>query len=303
MRVVGLKFLDIHPQPFYNICCQTTNMSKSNRQRRTSYSPRAQVNESLAALISRRKPGEQLPPEPQLAQQLGVSRATLREAMRSFEEHGQIVRRHGVGTFVAPPPPLIETGLEELESLDTLTRRIGLEIQMSDAVIEERKATPNEAAHLQVPPGSPVISVARVMTTGLRPGAKPGTPQPVAYLVDIVPTTYLRRQDLGETFNGSVLDLLIERGEPALSHSRTDIMAEAAQGALARKLHQQRGDVLLKLEAQLVAQDGQVVDYSLSYFVPGYLRFHVVRRIGKGKANSGTARDAARAEPQTSNLK
>ena len=81
--------------------------------------------------------------------------------------------------------------------------------------------------------------------------------QPVAYLVDIVPTTYLRQQDLGETFNGSVLDLFIERGEPALSHSRTDIMAEAADGALARKLHLQRGDMLLKLEAQLVARDGR----------------------------------------------
>jgi len=251
-------------------------MNKSNRQQRTSYSPRLQVNESLADLISRRKPGEQLPPEPQLAQQLGVSRATLREAMRSFEEHGQIVRRHGVGTYIAPPPPLIETGLEELESLDTLARRIGFEIHMSDAVIEEREAAPNEAARLQVPPGSLVLSVARVMKAGA---------QPVAYLVDIVPTTYLRRQDLGETFNGSVLDLFIRRGEPALSHSRTDIMAEAARGVLARQLHSQRGDVLLKLEAQLIAQDGQVVDYSLSYFVPGYLRFHVVRRIGKGESN------------------
>jgi hypothetical protein len=39
--------------------------------------------------------------------------------------------------------------------------------------------------------------------------------------------------------------------------------------------------VLLKLEAQLSARDGQVVDYSLSYFVPGHLRFHVVRRVGE----------------------
>jgi len=246
-------------------------MNKSNRQQRTSYSPRIQVNESLAALISRRKPGEQLPPEPQLAQQLGVSRATLREAMRSFEERGQLVRRHGVGTFVASPPLIIETGLEVLESLHTLARRIGLEIHMGDAVIKEREATPNEAARLQVEPGSLVLSVARVIVAG---------EQPIAYLVDIVPTTFLRRQDLGEAFDGSVLDLLIERGEPALSHSRTDIMAEAAQGTLARQLHSQRGDVLLKLEAQLVAQDGQIVDYSLSYFVPGYMRFHVVRRVG-----------------------
>jgi GntR family transcriptional regulator len=241
-------------------------------------SPREQVNQALTDLLGQHQPGEQLPPEPQLAQKLGVSRATLREAMRSFEERGQIVRRHGVGTFVAPPSPVIEAGLEELESLDTLARRIGLETHMGNAVIEEREATPNEAARLQVAPGTQVLSVARVIMTG---------EQPVAYLVDIVPTTWLRQQDLGAGFHGSVLDLFIQRGDPALSHSRTDIVAEAAQGAIARQLHLRRGAVLLKLEAQLYSRDGQVVDHSLSYFVPGHLHFHVVRRIGQlnGEAN------------------
>jgi GntR family transcriptional regulator len=251
-----------------------------------------QVNRAFADLLSRCQPGDQLPPEPQLAQQLGVSRATLREAMRSFEERGQIVRLHGVGTFVAPPS-VIETGLEELESLDTLARRIGLETHMSDAVIEEREATSHEAACLQISPGTQVLSVARVIMTGT---------QPVAYLVDVVPTTFLRKQDLGEAFNGSVLDLFIRRSQPALSHSRTDIIAEPAQGTIARQLRLQRGGVLLKLEAQLYSRDGQVVDYSLSYFVPGHFHFHVVRRIGKlnGDSNLDAARDALRAKPQDS---
>jgi GntR family transcriptional regulator len=99
---------------------------------------------------------------------------------------------------------------------------------------------------------------------------------------------------LGEAFNGSVLDLLIERSAPPPSHSRTDIVAEAAHGAVARQLGLSRGEVLLKLEAQLIARDGQVMDYSLSYFVPGYLRFHVVRRIGKSESNN---------KSQISNLK
>jgi len=231
--------------------------------------------------LNKRRPGERLPTEPQLAQQLGVSRATLREAMRSFEERGLLVRRHGVGTFVAQPPPVIESGLEELESLDTLAQRIGLETRMGEAVIEERKASPEEADHLQISPGDPVLSVARVMLAGA---------QPVAYLVDLVPTAWLGAQALGETFNGSVLDLFLERGVPALSHSRTDIMAEAADGMLARKLHLRRGDVLLKLEAQLVALDNHVVDYSLSYFVPGHFRFHVVRRVGKNNGESTLAK-------------
>ena len=48
---------------------------------------------------------------------------------------------------------------------------------------------------------------------------------------------------------------------------------------LAHALRIQRGAPLMKLVAQLFAADGQIVDYSISHFVPGYFRFHVVRRI------------------------
>jgi GntR family transcriptional regulator len=253
----------------------TASRTSTYKRSATSLSPREQVHAALATLLNGRQPGEQLPAEPQLAHQLGVSRATLRETMRSFEERGLIVRRHGVGTFVAPPPPVIETGLEELESLDTLARRTGLQTRMGEAVIEEREATPNEAFRLQVPPRTPVLAVARVMMTGTLPGALP-----VAFLVDVVPAAYLRRQDLGPAFSGSVLDVFIQRKHPPLSHSRTDILAEAADEAAAGKLHLQRGDVLLRLEAQLYACDGRVVDYSISQFVPGHFHFHVVRRVG-----------------------
>ena len=257
--------------------------SANTRHRTAPRSPREQVHAALATLLNGRAIGEQLPAEPQLAHQLGVSRATLREAMRSFEERRLIVRRHGVGTFVAPPPPVIETGLEELESLDTLARRMGLETRMGEAVIEEREATPNEAFRLQIPPKAPILSVARVMMTGARP---------VAFLVDVVPTAYLRRQDLGPAFNGSVLDLFIQREHPSLSHSRTDILVEAADEETAHKLHLQRGDVLLRLEAQLYARDGRVVDYSMSQFIPGHFHFHVVRRVGE--ATSKTTRPMSR---------
>ena len=45
------------------------------------------------------KEKEKLPSEFELAKLLGVSRATLREALRVLEEENIIVRRHGVGTF------------------------------------------------------------------------------------------------------------------------------------------------------------------------------------------------------------
>lgn len=46
------------------------------------------------------KPGDRLPPERELAQQFGVSRASVREAMRLLDQKGLVVIKPGAGTFV-----------------------------------------------------------------------------------------------------------------------------------------------------------------------------------------------------------
>ncbi|PSL00634.1 GntR family transcriptional regulator [Murinocardiopsis flavida] len=53
----------------------------------------------------RLKPGERLPPERELAATLGVSRPSLREALRFLQSRGVLSIRHGVGVFVEAPAP------------------------------------------------------------------------------------------------------------------------------------------------------------------------------------------------------
>jgi GntR family transcriptional regulator len=102
----------------------------------------------------------------------------------------------------------------------------------------------------------------------------------VAYLVDILPEDILLPADLQAGFTGSVLDLLLRRGVPQLRHSIAEIRAVAATAEVARSLEIQRGDVLLMFSAALVTAEDRVVDHSLSYFLPGYFRFKVVRKVG-----------------------
>ncbi len=230
-----------------------------------------QLHESLRQLISNTEPGGRLPSEPKLAKQLGVSRATLREAMRIFETQGVIHRRQGVGTFVIPPSQVMETGLEVLESIITQAERKRLDIDVGPYTIKERKATEKEAKYLGIQPGDDVLEVAWVMETPDRP---------VAYLVDVLPQGILNPKNTRLQFSGSVLDLLMQKRELALTTSRTEIGAVAAPGEIARSLGIQRGDVVLFFEATLFAGDGRVVDYSHSYYLPGYFKFHVVRRVG-----------------------
>lgn len=229
------------------------------------------LHDSLGQMIAHTEPGARLPSEPELAQKLGVSRATLREAMRTFETQGLIRRRQGAGTFVTHPSAIIETGLEVLESIETLAERIGLPVALGERKIERRPATEEEAKALELPFGRQVVCVQRVIQAESRP---------VAYLIDVLPDEMLTEADLQAGFTGSVFDLLLKRGTPTLLTSRTEINAVTASGEVARALGIQRGDVLLRFIAYLYATDGQVIDHSYSYFLPGYFRFHVLRRVG-----------------------
>ena len=131
--------------------------------------PFQRLQADLAALISKTKAGERLPSEPDLSKQLGVSRATLREAMRTFETQGLIRRRQGSGTFVVGRVPVIEAGLELLESLDTMAERLGLEVSVSDLHIESVPADKEHAEALNVLPSAKLTRIRRVMRADRAP--------------------------------------------------------------------------------------------------------------------------------------
>ena len=232
--------------------------------------PFQRLQADLAALISKTKAGERLPSEPDLSKQLGVSRATLREAMRTFETQGLIRRRQGSGTFVVGRVPVIEAGLELLESLDTMAERLGLEVSVSGLHIESVPADKEHAEVLNVLPSAKLTRIRRVMRADARP---------VAYLVDELPEDILKPSQLPVSFKGSVLDFLLDRGDH-LTASRAGISAIDAAADVAKTLEIQRGDVLLQFISQLYNASGRVVDYSSSYFIPGYFHFHVNRRVG-----------------------
>lgn len=225
------------------------------------------LHAQLGELISKLTPGERLPTEPKLAEMLGVSRATLREAMRTFETQGRIQRRQGVGTFVVHPSSVMDTGLEVLESIESMAGRAGLAVRMGAFEIVTREGTPEEAAIFKV---KQITEVRRVIEAEERP---------VAFLVDLLREQEANEMELHKEFTGSVLDLMLKRGQPQVSSADAEIDATAADAQVARALHIQRGDVVLHFKSTLFAPDGEIVGLSSSYFLPGYFRFHVFRRV------------------------
>jgi GntR family transcriptional repressor for pyruvate dehydrogenase complex len=100
------------------------------------------------------KPGERLPPERELCARLGVSRGSLRDAIRMLELAGLVVPRQGEGTVVADLSP--ETVAAPIASILVRKRELLAELldvrRMIEPALAARaaeRATPEDVARLE----------------------------------------------------------------------------------------------------------------------------------------------------------
>lgn len=110
------------------------------------------------------EPGERLPPENQLAAHYGVSRATVRTALRHLESLGFTSTRHGLGTFATRVTSEIRADLRFLDSLSDTVASYGMEPGMSFRSRVLRPATPDEAGRLELEPDGEVFATERALT-------------------------------------------------------------------------------------------------------------------------------------------
>jgi GntR family transcriptional regulator len=238
--------------------------------RRLSFS----VRDELAGQITSGAipPGSRLPPEPQLADDLGVSRATLREALRSLEEDGFVTRRRGAGTFAAHRPRL-RNNLDVNFGVTEAIRASGMRPGTVDAKVAIAPADPQEASALDIEPGDPVVTVERVRTADDRR---------VVFSRDVVAEALIGEDSLGGLDDGSVYDLLESVAHVAIQHGVVSIEPMAADRALARKLKIPAGSLLLYLRQVDYDRSGDPVLLSHEYHLGDAFEFSVVRR-GPGR--------------------
>src|SRR5688572_27535911 len=131
--------------------------------------PRLAVERLRAMIHSGELPASsQLLSEPELAKALNISRSTLRAALSYLENEGTVIRRRGVGTFVADRGSLynnlnINWGVTQIIKATGAvpgTSELHFDVQPASRRIEER---------LKIPIETPIIIIERVRTADKKP--------------------------------------------------------------------------------------------------------------------------------------
>ena len=236
------------------------------------------VRDELLSRIAtgRIPPGSKLPPEPELAEEMGVSRPTLREALRSLEEDGFVTRTSGAGTY-ATHRPRLRNNLDVNFGVTEAIRAAGMRPGTSQSAVHTERCDrrggrgPRPARRR---PGRACSS-----------GCEPPTGGPSCSRA-----TWSRRRtsvppsSSSMPLDGSVYEML-ERHGSSVEHGVVSVEPARADRALAKRLAVKSGALLLYLRQVDYGREGEPLLLSQEHHLSEAFEFTVVRR-GPGRRST-----------------
>ncbi len=191
--------------------------------------------------------GSKLESELDLAKRLGISRPTMRMAIKQLVDKGLLMRRRGIGTIVAPNPVRRVVALTSL--YDDL-KEAGREPRTRVLAFEEVPCPPEIGEHLGLEPGAPVLRFDRLRLAGS---------DQIALMHNVVPTGLLEieKDDLERT---GLYELFRKNGtSPHIATQRIGARKVGAEEA--ELLEIEPGDPVLTMIRIAYDSNGYPIEY------------------------------------------
>ena len=227
-----------------------------------------EAHHQILDLVVGLEAGARLPSEGALAGQLAFSRNTIRDALSKLEREGAVIRRHGLGTFVAPQPVRLSAPINTVAPIHELILAAGFTPRVSALRVERRPSESETSAALGVAVGAPLLTVSLLHLAGSTPA--------VSISYQLSPTLEPETLDF-EHFDGQMIAHLEQHRAVRVHQTRVRIAAVIATPPLAKQLEVAPHSALLEFTSVAYSTTGQSLYRSVSHQDSRLLEVNVVR--------------------------
>ncbi len=144
------------------------------------------------------EPGDKIPSERTLSEQLGISRMTVRRAMDDLTRLGVLERRGTGGTHVAKPSVVRPLNLDKALGISKVIQTGGAAPGSRLLFFEATTASRSIAAHLNIVPGTPLIHIKRLRTANGLPFCVESSYLPAARVPGLAAADFIENNSLYE---------------------------------------------------------------------------------------------------------
>jgi len=214
----------------------------------------------------RLKPGDRLPSEPELSRRFGVSRITIRRALKDLSQQGIIYSRQGKGTFVA------QTRIREISGFRSFSDDIRARgLTPSSQVINFSRIPADEivASRLNIKPGEMVYCLERVRLAN---------DQPVAFETAFLPAHLVPDLERFDFNTQSLYAVLREHYRIYPTWADAEIEASAASPEVAKHLGMKIGEPVLTAYRQTYTERFEIIEFVKSVYCGKRFTFYVGRQ-------------------------
>jgi len=206
--------------------------------------------------------GSRLPPERTLAEDIGTSRTSIRQALQALADSDLVAAVRNRGWFVAGAP--YREGSNVLRSFTESAREHGLAAGATVIGSELRPATLDEASRLGVAPASPILELTRLRSmSGV----------PICVATSWIPGAVADGLADVDTTDRSLFDLLEEVCGVTASRCEYEVQAAPADERVARLLKIAEGSPVLIGSEHFYDRDDQPIMLGLSTYRGDAYRF------------------------------
>ncbi len=220
-------------------------------------------------ILGLEKTSLKLPSESKLADKMGLSRLTIREALTVLESEGLIEKNQGTSTVITTFARKLAENLDYRGELGSFIENCGYELDVDLISYKTTYADKDSIKYLKLKEGEEIIQVEKTFYANKKVAA---------FCINRIPKKFISNLVIDEKQLGkSIFDFVENNSSIVFNYDYMEMIPQLVTEEISKILGLETNSAILRVDVIKYSHEGEEIMYNSEYYVDELIRFSALR--------------------------